>query len=169
MPDMADINRETKRREAGFTLIEVLIAIVILSVGLLSLAQMMALATRSNALSGRMTSSTALAREQLERLKAVPFYSNPAVRARNPLLQDGGDVDAGGGNYVRFYDADGQPVAAGNALYEVRWQITRVNAPGLPLEMLEIRVRCLPAAGMSSQFAIIGEARFTTYRTASVG
>ena len=163
------MRRETKKREGGFTLIEVLIAIVILSVGLLSLAQMMVLATRSNSLSGHMTSSTALAREQLERLKAAPFYSNPAVRARNPVLQDGGDVDAGGGNYVQFYDADGQRVGAGNALYEVRWQITEVNAPGLPLEMLQIRVRCLPAAGMSSSFAIIGEARFTTYRTAGVG
>ena len=116
-----------------------------------------------------MTSSAALARERLERLKAVPFYSNPAARARNPLLQDGGDVDASGGDSVQFYDADGQPAAAANALYEVRWEINRVISPGLPLEMLEIRVRCLPAAGMSSQFAVIGEARFTTYRTASVG
>ncbi len=161
---------ETKRKEFGFTLIEVLIAIVILSVGLLSLAQMMVFATRSNALAGRMTSSAALAREQLERLKAVPFYSNPAIRARSPLLLDGGDVEAGGdNNYVQFYDADSQPVPDGSGLYEVRWEITSVVAPGLPLEMLEIRVRCLPAAGMSSQFAIIGEARFTTYRTASVG
>ena len=160
---------ETKRKESGFTLIEVLIAIVILSVGLLSLAQMMVFATRSNALAGRMTSSAALAREQLERLKAAPFYVNPAVRTRNPVLLDGGDVDAGGGNYVQFYDADGQRVASGNGLYEVRWEITSVVAPGLPLEMLEIRVRCLPAAGMSSQWAVIGEARFTTYRTASVG
>ena len=163
------MGRETKRRDGGFTLIEVLIAIVILSVGLLSLAQMMVLATRSNTLSGRMTSSAALAREQLERLKAAPFYVNPAVRTRNPVLLDGGDVDAGGGNYVQFYDADGQSVAPGNGLYEVRWEITSVVSPGLPLEMLEIRVRCLPAAGMSSQWAVIGEARFTTYRTASVG
>ncbi len=102
---------ETKRKESGFTLIEVLIAIVILSVGLLSLAQMMVFATRSNALAGRMTSSAALAREQLERLKAAPFYVNLAVRTRNPVLLDGGDVDAGGGNYVQFYDADGQRVA----------------------------------------------------------
>ncbi len=163
------MRRETKRSESGFTLIEVLIAIVILSIGLLSLAQMIVLATRANSLSGRMTASAALARERLERLKAAPFYTNPAIRARNPVLQDGGDVDAGGGAYVQFYDVNGQPVAAGTGIYEVRWEINSVISPGLPLEMLEIRVRCLPAAGMSSQFAVIGEARFTTYRTANIG
>ena len=168
MPDIIDRRSETKRRESGFTLIEVLMSIVILSVGLLSLAQMMVLATRSNSLAGRMTSSAALAREQLERLKAAPFYSNPALRARNPVLQDGGDVEAGGGAYVQFFDERGQPVA-GNGFYEVRWEIRSVFSPGLPLEMVEIRVRCLPAAGMSSQFAVIGDARFTTYRSASVG
>jgi hypothetical protein len=35
--------------------------------------------------------------------------------------------------------------------------------------MVRIQVRCLPAAGMTDQFAVIGEARFTTFRTANVG
>ena len=37
MPGTSDMRRETKKSEGGFTLIEVLIAIVILSIGLLSL------------------------------------------------------------------------------------------------------------------------------------
>ena len=64
--------------ERGFSLIEVLIAILILTVGLLSLAQMMLIATNANALSGRMTASAALAKEQLELLKAARFYTNLA-------------------------------------------------------------------------------------------
>jgi prepilin-type N-terminal cleavage/methylation domain-containing protein len=156
----------SKRNEEGFSLIEVMIAIVILTVGLLSLAQMMVLATNSNTLSGRMTSCSALAKEQLERLKAAPFYTNPQAQVRSPQLTAGGDINNTVGGFSQIYDADGLPAAAG--LYEVRWQITDINTP-LPLAMVRIQVRCLPAAGMGDQFAIIGEARFTTYRTANVG
>ncbi len=155
----------TRSGESGFTLIEVMVAVIILTVGLLSLAQMMVLATNSNALSGRMTSASALAREQMERLKATPFYSDPIMKTRNPALEDGGDLDApGGGGYAQLYDAQGNPVGGGGQ-YEVRWEIETL-ATALPLEMVEIRVRCV--AVNADQFNVIGEARFTTFRTANV-
>lgn len=161
-------SNRTRAGERGFTLIEVMVAIVILTVGLLSLAQMMVLATSSNTLSGRMTSASALAKEQLERLKATPFYSDPVSLTRDPALSDGGDLNAPVAGYVQYYDPDGQPVGAGTAMFEVRWQVETI-ASALPLQMVRIRVRCLPAAGMQDQYAVIGEARFTTFRAANVG
>ncbi|GMR23435.1 MAG: hypothetical protein BMS9Abin37_1864 [Acidobacteriota bacterium] len=161
-------SRQSRTGEHGFTLIEVMVAIVILTVGLLSLAQMMVLATNSNTLSGRMTSASALAKEQLERLKATPFYSNPIARTRNVAFVDGGDLDSTVAGYVQYYDQDGQLAAAGAAMFEVRWDVQTVPS-NLPLQMIRIRVRCLPAAGMQDQFAVIGEARFTTFRVANVG
>ena len=161
------LSNKNRGREAGFTLIEVMVAIVILTVGLLSLAQMMVLATNSNTLSGRMTSSSALAKEQLERLKAVPFYSDPQARIRSNGLNDGGDLDTDQAGYVAYYDVNGTPSVAGAATFVVRWTVTTVPT-ALPLEMVEIRVRCAPAAGDNDQFAFIGEARFITYRTANV-
>ena len=168
MTKLVSRSRHSRTGEHGFTLIEVMVSIVILTVGLLSLAQMMVLATNANTLSGRMTSASALAKEQLERLKATPFYSDPTSLTRTPALADGGDIDTAAGGYVRYYDLDGQPAAAGAAMFEVRWEIQTVPS-GLPLQMVRIRVRCLPAAGMQDQFAVIGEARFITFRAANVG
>lgn len=155
-------------KDQGFSLIEVMVAIMILTVGLLSLAQMMVVATSSNTLSGRMTSCSSLAKEQMERLKAAPFYSTPqSNKARNPVLASGGDVDNTTGGFSQFYDPDGVAVNGGG-LFEVRWQIDDVASP-LPLEMVRIQVRCLPAGGATDQFAVIGDARFTTFRSANVG
>jgi len=142
--------------EGGFTLIEVMVAILILMVGLLSLAQMMALATSANALSGRMTATAALAKEQLEILKAAPFYTNPAainVASVNGMLQVGGDIDndttVGAQAYFQYYDADGQPLVPngpGGSTFVVRWRVEQIVPPGgdgnLPLSMLRITVRC---------------------------
>ena len=168
MTKLISRSRHSRTGEHGFTLIEVMVSIVILTVGLLSLAQMMVLATNANTVSGRMTSSSALAKEQLERLKATPFYSDPTTLTRTVALQDGGDVDSTIAGYVEYYDVDGQLAVAAAAMFEVRWEIQTVPS-NLPLQMVRIRVRCLPAAGMQDQFAVIGEARFTTFRAANVG
>jgi len=159
----------TQRKDEGFSLVEVMVAIVILTVGLLSLAQMMVVATHSNQLSGRMTSCSALAKEQLERLKAAPFYTNPAALTLNPILAPGGgDLSATVGGYSQLYDPEGIPTAAAG-MFEVRWSIADANAAAaLPLAMKRIQVRCLAATGVD-QFSVIGEARFTTFRTANVG
>lgn len=171
--------RTGSRGQQGFSLIEVMISIVILTVGLLSLAQMMVVATSANAVAGRRTASAGLAKQQLELLKAAPFYTDPAnlsIGVISPVLNSGGSLTANaangaGVNCFQYYDADGQPVAAGQpALYLVRWQITRVIDPegALPLAMLRIAVRCLPAA-QAGMYLGVGEAAFVTYRSANVG
>jgi prepilin-type N-terminal cleavage/methylation domain-containing protein len=171
------VKRESER---GFSLVEVMIAILILTIGLLSLAQMMMVATNANALSGHMTASAALAKEQLELLKAAPFYLNPADISSgsiNPMLQVGGDIDAdrsgGGQDYFQYYDPDGQPLVpngpSGGA-YVVRWQVEEVVPPSgngtLPLSMVRITVRC---AGMAAAYQFQGDAIFMTFRTANIG
>jgi len=170
----------TASREGGFSLIEVMIAILILTVGLLALAQMMVIATNANALSGRMTGAAALAKEQLELLKAAPFYINPAdisPTGVNPMLQVGGDIDkdttVGTQDYFQYYDQEGQPVSPNGpsgASYVVRWRIEQIVAPGgagaLPLAMLRITVRC---QALARAYRGAGDANFVTFRTANIG
>jgi prepilin-type N-terminal cleavage/methylation domain-containing protein len=172
------VNREGER---GFSLIEVLIAILILTIGLLSLAQMMMIATNSNALSGRMTASAALAKEQLELLKAAPFYTDPNnidTSSVNPMLQKSigkldSDESGGGQDFFQYYDPDGQPLTPNGpngAAFVVRWQVDEVIPPGgdgtLPLSMLRITVRC---SGLAQAYRFVGDATLMTFRTANIG
>jgi len=57
----------------GFTLLEVLIAFIILAVGLLGLAALQIIAIKANAFSKEMTQASAIAQAKLEELKNLPF------------------------------------------------------------------------------------------------
>jgi type IV pilus assembly protein PilV len=59
--------------EKGLTLLEVLIAMVVLSLGLLALAKMQITAIQVNAASGRLTQGTAFAQDKVEQLMALPY------------------------------------------------------------------------------------------------
>jgi prepilin-type N-terminal cleavage/methylation domain-containing protein len=69
------------RKPTGFTLIEVLIALVILAVSLLGMAGLMATTTRNNSDGGRVTEAITLIQGKLEELKAT----SPARIANNGL------------------------------------------------------------------------------------
>jgi type IV pilus assembly protein PilV len=59
--------------QTGFTLIEVLIAMALLSFGLLSVASMQVVAIRVNTSSQRLTLATTLVQDKVEELMALPF------------------------------------------------------------------------------------------------
>ncbi|RLA95339.1 MAG: hypothetical protein DRG25_00490 [Deltaproteobacteria bacterium] len=69
--------------QKGFTLIEVMIAIVILSVGLLALAQMQIFAMNGNLFASNMTVASTLAQDKLEELKGV-ILDDPDLMDTNP-------------------------------------------------------------------------------------
>jgi len=60
---------ENRRKESGFTLIEVLFAVVFLSIGLLGIAAMQDIAISRNVDGRRLTVATNLAAEMLERIR----------------------------------------------------------------------------------------------------
>lgn len=59
----------------GFTLIEVMIAVVILAAGILALATMQIVSIRSNAFSTEMTYATMLAQSQFEQFRNIDYDS----------------------------------------------------------------------------------------------
>ena len=62
-------------KSRGFSLLEVLIALVILSISLLALAGLMITTTRNNSLGGHLTEAATFAQDRLEQLRATPWQT----------------------------------------------------------------------------------------------
>jgi type IV pilus assembly protein PilV len=71
------------KNQGGFTLIEVLIAMAILSFGLLSVAGMQSVAIHVNSSANKLTRATTLAQDKIEELLALPF-THVNLRDQNP-------------------------------------------------------------------------------------
>lgn len=85
--------------EAGFTLIEVLIAMFIATVGLLALVIMQANAIRGNGFANQLTRATLLAQARLEQLNSTLL---------SPYEVSGTDLEAGAGGTEENIGPDGK-------------------------------------------------------------
>lgn len=83
--------------EAGFTLIEALIAMIVLAFGLIAVANLLVVATTSNRVAGTATAAANVAQQQLELLRATPYLTLDAqVGATQTAVQSvpgAGDVN----------------------------------------------------------------------------
>jgi type IV pilus assembly protein PilV len=80
----------SENKQQGFTLLEVLIALLVLSIGLLGLAALQTTGLRSNEMASMRTTSTQLAYDISDRMRA-----NPAGVAANEYVLAGGAVPTG--------------------------------------------------------------------------
>ena len=101
------------QNDAGFTIIEVVIAISILAVGLLGVAAMQTSAIQVNSAAGQMTARINWAQDKMEELKALAFSDPWLEAAGNPT-----GVDSAGNTHEQT-TSDG---------YTVRWDIAD-NSP----------------------------------------
>lgn len=93
-----------RRHEAGFTLVEAMIAIVILVFGLMAITNLMIVSASSNTVANHMTGATGQANETMERLKAVPFTQ----------LTVGGDLASDAGSAPNCQESAQNCVIPGN-------------------------------------------------------
>ena len=139
--------RRTRSSEAGFTLIEALMAIVILVFGLVAVTNLLIVAANSNASANQMGAAASIAAARMEQLKATPFNA----------LVAGGDVDAD----VANYNAD--TTVPGAAQIHTRWSIQPLQpAAGAMNQAYYIRVRARPAGVL---LASRSQVEFRTYRS----
>ncbi len=128
------------RKAGGFTLLEVLIALLVLSIGLLGLAALQTVSLRACEMANQRTTSTLLATDIVERMRA-----NPQGVSHGSYLNDAGaatgtpaDCNAIDCNTAQLAAFDlGQWQAAIARLPGGQGEITRVN--GLPLHTITVR------------------------------
>jgi prepilin-type N-terminal cleavage/methylation domain-containing protein len=68
---------DSSKEMNGFTLIEVLIALIILSIALLALAGLMVTTTKNNSFGSHMTEAATFAQDKLEELRAMGWKNVP--------------------------------------------------------------------------------------------
>ena len=156
-------------RESGFTLIEALIAMLILIVGLVAIANLFVVAASSNQIGNYTTVTTATASDVMEKLKAVPFvnlttYAGTYTAADPWNVQDWNDDDFA--TALASAPACGAPAAligkdtcvtqlAGVGTVVTHWKIIDPAAGGTLTRFILVRseVRALLGRSTRAQFA----------------
>ena len=119
--------------ENGMTLVETLIALLVLLVGLMGMAQVLAFSVVASKTFGRdATKTTAFARDKMEELTALRFADvQTNITVNPPYPTNGVGLTAGGGvppaapvaGYCDYVDQAGVRTTAAAALYTRQWQI----------------------------------------------
>jgi prepilin-type N-terminal cleavage/methylation domain-containing protein len=75
---MMNFRERLRKQDNGFTLLEVMIALTVLSFALLSLVSMAATVIRGNVFSNKVATATTLAQDEMERIKGLSYNLIPA-------------------------------------------------------------------------------------------
>jgi prepilin-type N-terminal cleavage/methylation domain-containing protein len=119
--------------EKGFTLTEALVAMVVLSLGLLALESMHIAAIQVNTIASRLTQGTTLAQDRAEQLMALPY--NDLVLA-----------DTTGPGIFTSYTDPNPPQG-----YIIRWEVD-TDAPSTGIKTINIYVTWKNKAGQLKSF-----------------
>jgi Tfp pilus assembly protein PilV len=144
--------------EAGFTLIEALIAIIVLVFGLIAITNLFVVATASNQIGNLTTAAAVRSSETLEKLKSIPFTA----------LAPGGSLtaDAGTANTTPEVLVGGaltyhcQENVTGVGLVRSRWLVSATNAAGNDVYFITVRSEVDGPFGRQ-----LSRAEYSTFRT----
>jgi prepilin-type N-terminal cleavage/methylation domain-containing protein len=165
--------RDRTERERGFTLIEALVATTIMTVAVLSIAQITVLSMRVNQDADAISLGVMLAQQKLEQLRTLTWTDDGFAVAPSPSRS----LQQNTPGYCDFLDARGQSFASGTSpppgtAYVRRWAIDALpaNPAGtVVLQVLVTRTRDRGSADSDqadeAQRRYPGEVRLVTVKT----
>ena len=103
----------------GYSLIEVIIAMAVFSVGILAIFSMQITATNGNALARGMTENYNCALDKAEELLALPFDDAALISGVHNVAKNSDGIDNDGDGMVDGDDTDGE----GNGYIDLQWEV----------------------------------------------
>jgi prepilin-type N-terminal cleavage/methylation domain-containing protein len=187
-----DSRRSLSASQAGFSLIEVMLATMLLAFALTSLAQLMVIAVRANQAAQRATFAATLAEEKMEQLRGLawgfddlglPINDFSTNLANDPATADGvglqpspaGALSSNQDGYVDYVDRFGNTIGGGaqppvNAVYVRRWSVEPLptnpnNTLILQVLVFQVRDRADDGGAVPVRSSIRDEARLVSVKT----
>lgn len=158
----------------GSTLVEALVATLVLTTGLLTMAELVRVATATNTVARNGTLAGILAEQKIEQLRSLAWefdanglpQSDPGLQASPVSLRQNtpgfvDHVDRGGG----IVGLGAQPPAS--AVYTRRWSIEPLPTSAGPAVVIQVLVTNVRNRGRADQGAVTrlpGEARLVTLK-----
>ncbi len=146
-----------RRGEAGFTLVEALAAMVILTFGIMAVTNLLLIAGSSNTVANRSTAVTMAASQQLETLKNLTWNTVGAGGLPRPAAGAKlGDITVDTPGF--FADLHVSPTPVQSVPVHVRWEIRGIDQFTV---YLRVRAEAIGRLGVRTR------AEFTTFRVCS--
>jgi prepilin-type N-terminal cleavage/methylation domain-containing protein len=126
------------RDDRGFTLIEVMVAAVVLTVALVALAELLAVSVKMHQLGRNSAQAARLAQDKFEQLMKLNFGTAPSIQVNN--------ANTLGANTANYFDV---PASSG---YTRRWRVQA--GPGGNTALRTVTVRLVADVRVGSDFEV---------------
>lgn len=151
------LDPNARRRQAGFTLVEALVAVVVLIFGLMAVTNLLLVAASSNTVANQGSAATASASQVMDVLRSTPWNElAPGGDLDNDATSPSPDCRALSIPITNIYNCD--DAIQGVGVIKTRWLVT---AGVGTVRLVQITVR---SEGTGALAAGRSRALFTTYR-----
>ena len=128
--------------QSGFTLLEIIIALFVLSIGILAVATLQLTSLKGNSKAGRITEASNAAADQIEKIMSLPYST----------FTDGLGTNTGVAGLDDFPATDGSTLS-GDGNYKVYWNVAE-NVPSPDTKTIKVIVDP-PGSGKKVSMVII--------------